>query len=536
MPCMQVADCTAENQDPGGSDPELVIRELRAALSQAQQTIERFKEQTAQLQRQLDWFKRELFGRKSEKRLIEPAAEQGDLLAGLVEAPQAPDPEPTEQITYRRRKGKRREADCVTESGLRFGEDVPVEVIELDAPELKGPEAEQYEVIDTKISHRLAQRPGSYVVLEYRRPVLRHKPSARLTEVAAPAAVFEGSLADVSLLAGVLVDKFCYHIPLYRQDQRLRDAGITLSRTTLTHYVQRSIELLEPIYDAQRQHLLQSRVLAMDETPIKAGRKGRGRMQTGWYWPLYGEDDEICFTWSNSRGSAHVAQQLDGFEGVLLSDGYAAYERYARNRPGITQAQCWAHTRRYFERAAANDPAACDALELIGGLYRVERQIRDQRLEGAAKRDYRTRHAAPIVERFFAWCHAQRQRLDLLNSDPLARAITYAEKHHSALKVYLGDPDVPIDTNHLERALRVIPMGRKNWLFCWTELGARQVGIVQSLLTTCRLQGVDPYTYLVDVLQRVSLHPARDVIELTPRVWKQRFAAHPLRSDLDRAH
>ncbi len=95
---------------------------------------------------------------------------------------------------------------------------------------------------------------------------------------------------------------------------------------------------------------------------------------------------------------------------------------------------------------------------------------------------------------------------------------------------------MPIDTNHLERALRVIPMGRKNWLFCWSEVGARQVGIIQSLLTTCRLQGVDPYTYLVDVLQRVALHPARDTIELTPRLWKERFAANPLRSDLGHAH
>jgi hypothetical protein len=99
-------------------------------------------------------------------------------------------------------------------------------------------------------------------------------------------------------------------------------------------------------------------------------------------------------------------------------------------------------------------------------------------------------------------------------------------------RVYLGDPDVPIDTNHLERALRVIPMGRKAWLFCWTEVGAQHVGIIQSLLTTCRLQGVDPYTYLVDVLQRVSLHPARQVEDLTPRRWKELFAAQPLRSDL----
>ena len=147
-----------------------------------------------------------------------------------------------------------------------------------------------------------------------------------------------------------------------------------------------------------------------------------------------------------------------------------------------------------------------------------------------------SRHALPIVEAFFAWCHQQRQRMDLVNTDPLAKALVYADNHQAQLKVYLGDPEVPIDTNHLERALRVIPMGRKNWMFCWSEVGARQVGIIQSLLTTCRLHNVDPYTYLVDVLQRVSLHPARDTMELTPRCWKDRFAAKPLRSDLDHAH
>ena len=100
------------------------------------------------------------------------------------------------------------------------------------------------------------------------------------------------------------------------------------------------------------------------------------------------------------------------------------------------------------------------------------------------------------------------------------------------LRVFLGDPDVPIDTNHLERGLRPIPMGKKNWLFCWTEIGAEQVGIIQSLLVTCKLHGVDPYTYLVDVLQRISIHPASRVEELTPREWKNRFADSPLQSDL----
>ncbi len=137
-----------------------------------------------------------------------------------------------------------------------------------------------------------------------------------------------------------------------------------------------------------------------------------------------------------------------------------------------------------------------------------------------------------IADQFFAWCYEQHQRTDLVNTNPLAKALNYVRNHQEQLCVYLSDPDVPIDTNHLERALRVIQMGRKNWMFCWTEVGAQHVGIIQSLLTTCRLQGVNPYTYLVDVLQRISIHPASEVESLTPRVWKTKFADNPLQSDL----
>jgi len=98
--------------------------------------------------------------------------------------------------------------------------------------------------------------------------------------------------------------------------------------------------------------------------------------------------------------------------------------------------------------------------------------------------------------------------------------------------VFLVDPEVAIDTNHLERALRPIPMGKKNWLFAWTEIGAQRVGVIQSLLVTCRLQGVDPCTYPVDVLQRISVHPTNGVSELTPLEWKARFASNPMKSDL----
>jgi transposase len=129
-------------------------------------------------------------------------------------------------------------------------------------------------------------------------------------------------------------------------------------------------------------------------------------------------------------------------------------------------------------------------------------------------------------------CDRQCQRPELLPGSPLRKALKYAMSRQGSLEVFLSDPDVPIDTNHLERGLRPIPLGKKNWMFSWTEIGAERIGVIQSLLVTCRLQGVDPYTYLVDVLQRISVHPASRAIELTPRVWKTRFADNPMKSDL----
>ncbi len=173
-----------------------------------------------------------------------------------------------------------------------------------------------------------------------------------------------------------------------------------------------------------------------------------------------------------------------------------------------------------------------EALARIGALYAVEQHIREHRLGGEAKQRYRLTHAKPVVDAFFDWAGAQARHAALLPSNPLTKALHYALERRAGLSVYLSDPDVPIDTNHLERALRPIPMGRKNWQFCWSEVGAEAVATIQSLLVTCRLHDVDPYDYLVDVLQRIDRHPANDVEQLIPRRWKQHFAAAPLRTDL----
>ena len=258
--------------------------------------FERQSEQVAQLQHQLDWFKRQLFGQKSEKRHVEPNPDQLNLLGrmstdleGSAEAQQT-------VKAYQRGTGKKDRGAAVNDSGLRFDESVEVQELHIVPDELKGPDADQYETIGENKTFRLAKRPSSSFVLCYIEPILKRKTDQQILHHPSPSGIFDKSLADVSFLAGMLVDKFVYHNPLYRQHQKLQANGVQLARATLTNWGKRSIELLEPIYQAQLEHILQSKVLAMDETPIKAGKKSKGKMNTAYFWPMYGDADEVAFT------------------------------------------------------------------------------------------------------------------------------------------------------------------------------------------------------------------------------------------------
>jgi transposase len=299
--------------------------------------------------------------------------------------------------------------------------------------------------------------------------------------------VLDGCRADVSFIAGMIIDKFAYHQPLYRQHVKLQDSGINVSRAWITKLMSAAVSLVEPIFSAQLESVRRSRVIAMDETPIKAGRAGPGKMKAAYFWPVVGEQDEICFLYYPSRAAKNVETAL-GLQrpngAVLRSDGYNAYEHYAK-KIGITHAQCWAHARRKIFDARGIEPAQGDqALHAIAALYNVEQQIRDDGLTGQAKLVRRQEQSKPVLDRFFAWIDEQFDKQGFLPSSPFLGALAYIRERRVGLTVYLDDPEVSIDTNHLERALRVIPMGKKNWLFSWTELGAKHVGIVQSLLTT----------------------------------------------------
>ena len=502
------------------------IVDLLASHQQLTESNQALSARVDELTRHLEWFKRQLFGSKSERRLVDSDSRQ--LALGEWRQPEAPGKEIT--VAEHRRRSRPPAADA-EEGGLRFDDTVPVEEIRIEPPAVD----DDHEIIGEKETYRLAQKPASYVVLKYIRPVVKRKQDGRIFSAPAPAAVLGKSLADVSLLASMAIDKFRFHLPLYRQHQRMAAAGIRLARSTLTGLMHRTGDLLQPIYEAQLDSVVSGGTVTMDETPIKAGRKHRGKMKTGYFWPIYGDRDEVVFPFSPSRSGDVVRTLLDGYTGVLVTDGYKAYESFASQINEIVHAQCWNHSRREFLKAENVEPElTAEAMEFIRQLYDAEDELRRRPIDGAKRLEFRARYCKPVVDKFFDWLTTTLQDRVLLPSNPFTEAARYALAREGPLRVFLEYPDVPIDTNHLERELRVIALGRKNWMFCWTELGAEYVGIFQSLIVTSRLHGLDPYTYLVDVLQRVEDHPASDVAALTPRLWKERFADNPRRSIIDR--
>jgi hypothetical protein len=261
--------------------------------------------------------------------------------------------------------------------------------------------------------------------------------------------VFGKSVADVSLIACMVIDKFLFHLPLYRQHERMAAAGVRLARSTLTGLIHRAGDLLEPVLEAQFESIVSGSTVAMDETPIKAGRKSRGKMKTGYFWPIYGDRDEIVFPFSPSRSGATVKELLEGYRGVLLTDGYDPYERYAARVNEIVHAQCWSHTRRQFLKAEGVEPELTGrALELIRQLYDAESRLKPRIDDPDKLLEKRARYCKPIVNGFFEWLRTTVETRVLLPRNPFTEAAGYALARQDALKVFLEYPDVPLDTNH----------------------------------------------------------------------------------------
>lgn len=504
---------------------DLTTEDIIKLLKESEQ-LKSLQEEFNELKNQLEWFKKQIFGKKSEKRKDITSPNIQLSLGEQFESKEEdlPKPEEKQTITYQRGKAKKKKIeDQVNDKGLRFDSNVEVKEVTLMPDEVKYLNESEYEIINTKEKCVLTQLPASYKVIKYIQPVVKLKQENKLISKQAEL-VFEKSYLDVSVISNLLVDKFLYHFPLYRQHQKMERAGIKLARAVLTNTVHKSADLLNLVYKAHLNSILSSQVLAMDEVPIKAGvNKNKNQMNKGYFWPIFGDKKEVAFPFDPSRQHKVVFEVLGrDFKGTLISDGYEAYTNYTKELESVEHAGCYSHTRRKFLEAESDEPELVNkALSYIRELYLIEKEIKGK--ESKKRQEIRGARSKQIVDEFFVWLRKISAEKALLPTNLFTKAVSYTLKREKTLRVFLSNPEVPIDTNYIEREIRSVVLGRKNWLFCTTEIGAEVAGKIYSLIATCKLHDINPYVYFVDVLQRVSSHPVSRIDELIPRNWKHKF-------------
>jgi transposase len=384
-------------------------------------------------------------------------------------------------------------------------------------------------VIGEDTSQRLDVIPTQFRVIVTHRPKYACRTCEEtVVQAPAPERLIKGGLPTEAMVAHVLVAKFAWHLPLYRQAQMLAAQGLDLKRSILAFWVGYAAAELKPVYLRLRELILTADKIAVDETVAPVLDPGRGRTKKGYFWAIARDDrpwggsdpPAIAYAYAPGRGAVHALKLLDRYRGIVQCDGYAAYKTIAdaARDEAITLAFCWAHLRRQFFDIAkgGNAPIASEALERIAALYAIEKSIRGRSAE--ARRAMRRDRSRPLVVALKDWLEHQFGRVS--GKAPIAGAIRYALNHWDGLTRFLDDGRIELDTNIVERGIRPIVLNRKNALFAGHDEGAENWACIASLIETCKLNGVDPQAYLADVLTRlVNLWPAARIDELMPWAW-----------------
>ena len=370
-------------------------------------------------------------------------------------------------------------------------------------------------------SEILEYAPARFKVLRQVRPKLACACCERIVQAEAPSRPIARGVAGPGLLAHVLVAKYCDHLPLYRQSEIYAREGVELERSTLADWVGGTSALLAPLVEALRRHVLSATKLHADDTSVPVLAPGHGKTKTGRLW-TYVRDDRpagdatpaaVWFAYTPDRKGEHPQAHLSKFTGTLQADGYAGFERiYEAGR--IQEAACWAHVRRKFYDllAAHKSPVAAEALERIGALYAIEKEIRGRAPD--ERREVRNQQARPLLQSLKQWLEATLGKLS--RKSDTALAVRYALGRWEALVRYIDDGGIEIDNNAAERALRVVALGRKNYLFAGSDAGGERAAAIYSLIGTAKLNYIDPEAYLRHVLARSADHPVNRIAELLP--------------------
>ena len=378
-------------------------------------------------------------------------------------------------------------------------------------------------IVGKEVSLTLAVRPPVfYVIKDIRYKVARRSKPEKGVQIAdCPAKPIEKGKADASLLAWVIVEKFLYHQPLNRQEQRFKRLRIRLARSTLCDWVLACAEMFMPIVTRIEEALLKSKFLHTDDTPVVQILEGGGsRKSRIWVYAGGPVCPYVLFKFAPTWRKEHVETYLGRYSGYVQCDAYKGYDAlFIEKADELFEIGCWSHARRYAHRASmVGERGAWIGIELIGHLFGVEREAKRRGLKGEERKAFRLRFAPGLLSDIRDWLDTYASVA--LPQSLMGKAYTYIDNQWDALQCYLEDGDFELTNNYAERLLRMVAMGRVNWQFFAAESGGIAAAVFYTIVRSCQLNEIDPWLYITDVLNRLENYGAD---ELLPDRWKARF-------------
>ena len=400
-------------------------------------------------------------------------------------------------------------------------EHLPVVDIEVIPDEVLQAGLEHFERVGEEVLSTLERRPSSLVHCRIHRLKYLRKDRDRLDtpefHIADPVSLpIERGLAGPGLLADTVVRRHADHLPFHRLQKIYAREGVELSKSTMCGWHDALDALCRPLVDAMRSDALaMAPYLCIDATGVLV--RDQDKCRRGYFWVIVAPGRHVLFQYTPKHNKAAVDSMLKEYEGVLVADAHSVYDHlYADGT--VTEAGCWAHTRRYFFKALLSEPEqAREAIALIGRLFGNERKFAG--LSAKKRKKERLRKSRPIVDAFFDWCDARADTV--LDDTPLAKAIGYARNQREALHTFLRDGRIPIHNNGSERELRRQAVGRKNWLFVGNDDAGQRAATFVTLIASCEMHGIEPWAYLRDLFILLPDWPKHRVLELSPAQWRE---------------
>ncbi len=470
----------------------------------------------SQLQFRLDQLNRLIFGARRERFVSNETHGQMSLPFEVEEKPA--EEQEKETITYtRQKKGHKNHPGRIP-----LPSHLPVEEIVLEPEE----DITGMKYIGNEVTDQLELVPAKLFIKRYIRPkYINPEDQETLTHtgVIAPLPVFpiEKGIAGPGLLAQIMVDKYVDHLPIYRQVQRFARENVRIPANTINGWQDSIFGLLSPLFEKQKQLVLGQGYLQIDETPIRVlDKEVKGKCHQGYYW-VYNSpiQNAVLYDYRKGRGREGPKEMLKGFRGYIQSDGYNVYDWFGKKKE-ITLVNCWAHARRYFEKAQDYDRKASEhVLTEIQQLYRIERFCRNVNHSPDERKAIRLEHALPILNSLGKWM-AEKFKHTLPKS-PMGEALQYTIARWDNLLAYLNDGYLEIDNNLVENAIRPNALGRKNYLFAGSHQGAQRAAMFYSFFGTCKRNNINPFEWLKDVLEKIPTYKANKLHELLPQNWEK---------------